>query len=172
MEACCMRAGTCLGPKAQAYAVLPVAVRCLLGSFAMHPRSFYPAAGWARWSCLLPESERPTGHDAVGWDPVWGDRCQQLVWIGIQMDEARLRGMLDECLLTDEEMALGPEGWAAEFEDPLPEWDVEGAEDIGDGVDEMEDDDEEDEIEDTEDEMEVVEDEVEEKEQGEAEIEG
>ncbi|GLI66013.1 hypothetical protein VaNZ11_009716, partial [Volvox africanus] len=77
----------------------------------------------ARWSCLLPESERPTGHDAVGWDPVWGDRCQQLVWIGIQMDEARLRRMLDECLLTDEEVALGPEGWAVELEDPLPEWD-------------------------------------------------
>jgi hypothetical protein len=33
--------------------------------------------------------------------------------------------MLDKCLLTDEEMALGPEGWAQQFEDPLPPWDVE-----------------------------------------------
>jgi hypothetical protein len=54
---------------------------------------------------------------------VWGDRCQEIVWIGINMDEAGLRGMLDACLLTDEEMALGPEGWAA-FEDPLPPWDL------------------------------------------------
>ncbi|GIL45158.1 hypothetical protein Vafri_2466 [Volvox africanus] len=105
----------------------------------------------ARWSCLLPEHERPTGHDAMGWDPVWGDRCQQLVWIGIQMDEAGLRGMLDECLITDEEMALGPEGWAVEFEDPLPEWDVEGGDGITGEEEVMEDG--EDEMEDGEDEM-------------------
>jgi hypothetical protein len=30
--------------------------------------------------------------------------------------------MLDACLLTDNKMALGPEGWAAQFEDPLPPW--------------------------------------------------
>lgn len=59
--------------------------------------------------------------DSSGWDPVWGDRCQQLVWIGIHMDEAELRRMLDACLLTDEEMAMGPDGWAA-FDDPLPAW--------------------------------------------------
>ncbi|KXZ51905.1 hypothetical protein GPECTOR_11g339 [Gonium pectorale] len=81
----------------------------------------------ALWSCLLPETEKPTGQDAAGWDPVFGDRCQQLVWIGIDMDEQRLRAMLDECLLTDEEMALGPEGWAAQLEDPLPAWGVEEA---------------------------------------------
>ncbi|PNH11386.1 hypothetical protein TSOC_001804, partial [Tetrabaena socialis] len=80
----------------------------------------------ARWACLLPESERPTGQDAAGWDPVWGDRCQQLVWIGIDMDEAGLRAMLEGCLLTEAEMAAGPEGWAAGLEDPLPAWIVEG----------------------------------------------
>jgi hypothetical protein len=54
---------------------------------------------------------------------VWGDRCQEIVWIGINMDQPALRGMLDACLLTDEEMEAGPEGWA-EFEDPLPPWDL------------------------------------------------
>ncbi len=43
------------------------------------------------------------------------------MWIGIGMDEGALRTMLDQCLLTDEEMRLGPEGWA-QFEDPLPQW--------------------------------------------------
>jgi hypothetical protein len=45
------------------------------------------------------------------------------------MDEPGLRAMLDGCLLTDAEMALGPEGWAAGFEDDLPAWD--GGEEAG-----------------------------------------
>jgi hypothetical protein len=61
------------------------------------------------------------------WHPVWGDRCQELVWIGIHMDEAAIRAMLDGCLLTDAEMALGPEGWLEQIEDPLPPW-IEGEE--------------------------------------------
>lgn len=38
------------------------------------------------------------------------------------MDEAGIRAMLDGCLLTDEEMAAGPEAWAADLEDELPPW--------------------------------------------------
>ncbi len=57
----------------------------------------------------------------------WGDRCQELVWIGVDMDQSGLTAMLDACLLTDEEMALGLEGWA-DLEDPLPPWELEGAE--------------------------------------------
>lgn len=85
----------------------------------------------ALWTAALPEDQRPPGwqEDAqASWDPQWGDRCQQLVWIGIGMDEQGLRHMLDGCLLTDEEMALGPQGWAAEFEDELPVWDAGGEE--------------------------------------------
>jgi hypothetical protein len=54
------------------------------------------------------------------------------VWIGIDMDEPALRSMLDACLLTDGEMALGPEGWVEQFEDPLPPWEN------GEGMDEGE----------------------------------
>lgn len=92
----------------------------------------------ARWACLLQDDDptaaaaSPEQQDTSGWDPVWGDRCQQLVWIGVDpMDETALRAMLDGCLLTDEEMALGPERWAEELEDPLPPWAVEGEEDEG-----------------------------------------
>jgi hypothetical protein len=81
---------------------------------------------------VLPAEERPEGLDMSSWDPQWGDRCQEVVWIGIDMDEAALRGMLDACLLTDEEMAAGPEGWT-ELEDPLPEWQVALEEDEGEG---------------------------------------
>lgn len=60
------------------------------------------------------------------------------------MDEAALRTMLDGCLLTDEEMALGPEGWAS-FDDPLPAWDV-GEEDEGEGWEEEAEEQEEEEL--------------------------
>jgi G3E family GTPase len=51
----------------------------------------------------------------------WGDRRQELVLIGMGMDEAALRSSLDACLLNDEEMALGPAGWSR-FPDPFPRW--------------------------------------------------
>ena len=87
----------------------------------------------ALWAAALPEAQRPAGwrDGAAGgvWDAAWGDRCQQLVWIGAGMDEAGIRAMLDACLLTDAEMALGPARWAAEFEDELPPWEEGGGED-------------------------------------------
>lgn len=91
----------------------------------------------ALWLAALPASERPPDVDTATWHPVWGDRCQQLVWIGIDMDEAAIRSMLDGCLLTEAEMALGPEGWAA-LEDPLPPWVVEEGEEGEDGEEEGE----------------------------------
>jgi len=51
----------------------------------------------------------------------WGDRRQELVLIGMGMDEAALHAALDACLLSDEEMALGPTGWSR-FPDPFPQW--------------------------------------------------
>ena len=51
----------------------------------------------------------------------FGDRRQDLVVIGRDMDEAELTRRLDACLLNDEEFALGVEGWQ-EFEDDLASW--------------------------------------------------
>lgn len=79
----------------------------------------------ALWQAALPEEEQ-TPDDS--WHEVWGDRCQEIVWIGVQMDEASLRAALDECLLTDQEMGMGPKRWS-EFDDPLPHWEVSGVED-------------------------------------------
>lgn len=61
--------------------------------------------------------------DAV-WDAEAGDRRQELVFIGLHMDESAIRAALDVCLLTDAEQALGRAGWA-EFEDPFPDWEDE-----------------------------------------------
>merc|ERR1712176_1334974 len=50
-------------------------------------------------------------------DETWGDRRNQIVFIGKELNKDELIKELDECLLNDEEMALGPEEWA-EFECP------------------------------------------------------
>jgi G3E family GTPase len=51
----------------------------------------------------------------------WGDRRQELVFIGMDMNEADIRARLDACLLTDAEMALGRAGWM-KLADPFPVW--------------------------------------------------
>ena len=51
----------------------------------------------------------------------FGDRRQELVFIGQKLAEKKMRATLDACLLTPREMLQGPENWRA-FTDPFPEW--------------------------------------------------
>jgi len=55
------------------------------------------------------------------WDDRVGDARQEIVLIGMDMDEAILRARLDACLLTDEEMAQGPAAWTS-WTNPFPGW--------------------------------------------------
>ncbi|TDL30726.1 GTP-binding protein [Jeotgalibacillus sp. S-D1] len=77
--------------------------------------------GAGEWIAALSEEEqRKTLEDEPEllekWDPVWGDRSNELVWIGIEMDKESITAELDRCLLTDEEMQLD---WS-KLHDPLP----------------------------------------------------
>jgi len=55
------------------------------------------------------------------WHPEWGDRAQQLVFIGIKLDERTIRERLEAALVTDEEAEAGIFCWHS-FSDPLPAW--------------------------------------------------
>jgi G3E family GTPase len=86
----------------------------------------YGAAGF--WWAAVPREHWPTDEEALAlirnnWDPATGDARQELVLIGIGMDEQALRARLDACLLTDNEMRFGASWWQ-NFEDPFPSWNV------------------------------------------------
>ncbi|WP_250532108.1 GTP-binding protein [Caballeronia sp. ATUFL_F1_KS39] len=53
-----------------------------------------------------------------------GDRRQELVVIGLNLDPAVWQDRFDACLLTDDEWARGPDAWRS-FADPFPAWEVE-----------------------------------------------
>lgn len=52
------------------------------------------------------------------WDPVYGDRQTEIVWIGIGIDQQKIEKELDRCLLTEDEM---DKDWS-QFKDPLPQF--------------------------------------------------
>ncbi|KRR21578.1 GTP-binding protein [Bradyrhizobium retamae] len=54
------------------------------------------------------------------WDGAWGDRRQELVFIGSDMDEAQIRASLDACLLHSEN-GFDPQSWR-NLSDPFPPW--------------------------------------------------
>ncbi|MBO4206482.1 GTP-binding protein [Micromonospora echinofusca] len=57
------------------------------------------------------------------WHPVFGDRQQELVFIGVDLDADGLRTALDRCLLGPAEIAAGVDTWQT-LPDPFPEWDL------------------------------------------------
>jgi G3E family GTPase len=76
-----------------------------------------------RWWAALPAKERPVGEPGGLVDGAWHpERCvrqQELVFIGKDMDEARLKAALDACLLSEKEKSLGEAGWRR-LPDPFP----------------------------------------------------
>ncbi len=77
------------------------------------------------WWAAVPKERWPT-QDAVRaymehhWQEPWGDRRQEIVFIGSGIDWPDLEARLDACLLP-EDMATGPDD-LPDLVDPFPEW--------------------------------------------------
>lgn len=83
-------------------------------------------ARMGRWWAAVPKNRWPEDGSfeefvLKHWDPKWGDRRQELVFIGIGMDEARIRCELDTCLV--EEEIFTPDRWST-LADPFPAWEA------------------------------------------------
>jgi G3E family GTPase len=85
------------------------------------------------WWASAPDEEWPDDEASI--DEIrakfvgeYGDRHQELVFIGNDMDEQRVRAILDACLLTDLEFVQGPDYWK-DLVDPLPPIELEQPED-------------------------------------------
>lgn len=77
------------------------------------------------WWAAVPKSTWPSDPEAQHhlngqWDNMWGDRRQELVFIGSGMDEAYIRTSLDACLAKSEN-GFDPQSWR-NLGDPFPPW--------------------------------------------------
>jgi G3E family GTPase len=91
----------------------------LLFSIAGKTLTVEPQAQW------LAAGDPAEIHDAeteeyIGriWEPEFGDRRQEIVFIGVEMDQERIEADLNAALLTDAEMETGPSAWA-NLQDPF-----------------------------------------------------
>jgi G3E family GTPase len=84
----------------------------------------FRAAGF--WYAALPESEWPDEPEVRAqiekdWQEPFGDRRQELVFIGVGITRTKLRERLDAALLDDRELSAGFDGWSR-LADPFPGW--------------------------------------------------
>jgi G3E family GTPase len=80
------------------------------------------------WYAATPEEEWDMDSEELEevrnrWDPDFGDRMNELVLIGQNLEQEALIWNFEECLLTDEELALGKQHWLR-AKDPFPAWET------------------------------------------------
>jgi G3E family GTPase len=109
----------------------------VLWSQAGGSAEYRPVAQW--WAAApegsLPEEEESRMEITREWREPYGDRRQELVFIGQDLPREKMLEELEQCLLTDEEMEAGPNGWKLLLEDPFPAWTAPeaGSEGTGEG---------------------------------------
>ncbi len=81
-----------------------------------------------RWWSSVPKQQWPMEYleDIESqWQEPFGDCRQELVFIGQNVEAEKVCLELDACLLTDAELATGPEAWS-NYRDDFPQWFADG----------------------------------------------
>ncbi|WIV54760.1 ribosome hibernation factor-recruiting GTPase MRF [Amycolatopsis nalaikhensis] len=90
-----------------------------------HAGPWLAAPDGPEWTDVSPERRTLA---SLRWDPVHGDRAQELVVVTDQTTPDEIDAALRGALLTEEELAAGPEAWAR-YPDPFGDWHEEPCED-------------------------------------------
>jgi len=90
--------------------------------------------GGGKWYAAIPQEEWDADKEELSriqalWDEDFGDRQQELVIIGQDVDREALTEQLNTCLLTDAELKKGKAFWISAH-DPFPQWNEAQAEAI------------------------------------------
>ncbi len=97
----------------------------LVGSWSQAGAMSRHGLGGLWWDAVeradWPQDDESRAIITSRWAEPWGDRQQELVIIGMGMDQTALTAAFDACLLTDAELAAGPAAWAS-LPDPFPQW--------------------------------------------------
>ena len=89
---------------------------------------YAPIGCW--WGALpfeqLPKDQETRASIMQDWEEPWGDRRQQIVYIGQDLPKEAMLSALKNCLLDEKEMNLalraGPTSWKNAFHDPFSAW--------------------------------------------------
>lgn len=88
------------------------------------------------WSVLQAKAYAGTEKEKAAvrkdWVSPWGDRRQDFVFIGKDLKHQAIQEILDSCLLTDMELAMGIDGWKATMGDVVLNAAMEGDDDESD----------------------------------------
>lgn len=79
--------------------------------------SWWILCGQDQW----PDDPKEREYIEGQWYGEYGDRRQELVFIGVGLDQAKITACLNACLLTETEMGGGITSWGM-LPDPFPEW--------------------------------------------------
>jgi G3E family GTPase len=95
-------------------------------SVAGHIARVSPAGTWlAADAQFTAQTDDERDYVAQYWQEPYGDRRQELVFIGIGLDVPSMQAAFAAALLTDDELARGAAAWRT-YDDPFPKWQPNG----------------------------------------------
>lgn len=93
------------------------------GTKVLEPETIWWAAiKKSKWGTNKKEIELVKSSIKAVWDPIYGDRRNELIFIGRHINKDKLLKSLEECLLSDDEFEKGDAKWKTMFKDPFTKW--------------------------------------------------